>query len=98
MQAKAENAPSFRSSFKPPNSEALYVPKFSAYGELSPQEVFLHETVERYNIVNTFLNTLKNAYSRDFAEYLIIKLLPNVDTSDLSELDSLLRYVSRALS
>jgi hypothetical protein len=66
MQAKPENAPSLRSGFKP-SSEALYVPKFSAYGELSPQEIHLHETVERYNIVNTFLNTLKNSESREFA-------------------------------
>jgi len=97
MQPKSEDAPSFRSGFKP-NSEALYVPKFSVYGDLSPKDLFLHETVERYNIVNDFLNTLKSAETRDFAQHLIIKLLPCVNTNDLSELDSLLHYVSRALS
>ena len=94
MQPKSENAPSLRSGFKP-NSEALYTPTGSTY--TSPKEIALHQSVERFNIVNDFLNSLKSQEERDFARHLLLKMIPDVDIDELSNLDSLLAFVSKAL-
>lgn len=48
-------------------------------------------------MVNAFLNTLSSPESRAYAEYLIIKLLPDVDTNELVQIDSLLAFVERAI-
>ena len=74
MKPKDNKAPSLRSGFKK-DSEALYVPESSNYNELSPEEASVHKTVERYNLVNDFLNNLK-PQEREFAQHLVIKLMP----------------------
>lgn len=97
MRPQEDGALSLRGSIKK-EAEALYVPHGSDLAKLSPKERFLHETVERYNIVNAFLNTFKGkSDARSFAEYLIIKLLPSVDTQNLAELDNLMAYVAKAV-
>ncbi len=53
-------------------------------------------TVERYNMVNDFLNTLLEQESREFAEHLILQILPSLKSDDLCEIDLLLDYVSKA--
>lgn len=95
MKPKEENAPSLRSGFKP-NSEALYIPQNSSYTDLSPEEQSLHWTVERYNIVNDFLNTLKPE-SRDYAQHLILNMLPTTSVDNLGDLDLLMDFVSKGL-
>ena len=59
----------------------------------------MHHTVERYNIVNRFLNDLAQSSSektREFAKHLLIKLLPMAKVEDLADLDKLLAYVQLA--
>ena len=97
MKPKDESAPSLRSGFKGPDSEALYVPVGSNYDAISAEEASVHKTVERYNLVNGFLNTLK-PQEREFAQHLVIKLLPSVSADNLSELDDLLAFVHKATS
>ena len=95
LKPKQTDAPSLRSGFKN-DSEALYVPQRSTYED--PAEAELHRTVERYNTVNAFLNKIDGSEQREFAHYLLLKLLPTIDTTNLVELDSLLEYVSKASS
>lgn len=89
MQPKEENAPSLRSGFRN-DSEALYVPTGSSYGSMSAQELSVHQTVERYNIVNSFLNKLGMSggeKTRDFAQHILLKMLPMVKGDDIADLE-----------
>ena len=92
MKPREEDAPSFRGGFKP-NSEALYVPEEYTSCETRA----LHQTVERYNLVNSFLNSINDPEAREFAEYLLTELIPSCSVHKLSDLDSLLNYINRAL-
>jgi len=68
------------------------------YSNLSPLELSVHQTVEKYNMVRFFLNSIARQEARDFAEYLIVHLLPSIETTDdLAELDQLLRFVNTIL-
>ena len=57
MKPKQENAPSLRSGFRP-DSEALYIPSGSNFQNMSAEEIALHQTIERYNLVNNFINSV----------------------------------------
>ena len=67
MQPKKDDAPSLRGPLNTKNAEALYVPAGGSVADLTPQERWLHETVERYNVVNDFLNKLESPELREFA-------------------------------
>ncbi len=47
-------------------------------------------------MVNNFLNTLLEHESREFAEHLILQILPSLKSDDLCEIDLLLDYVLKA--
>lgn len=57
----------------------------------------MHHTIERYNIVNRFLNTFLDHDAKEFAEHLILQILPTLPTDDLCEIDALLTYVDKAV-
>ena len=57
------------------------MPTGQDFANLSPEEISVHQTVERYNIVNSFLNELgKNSgtEAKEFAKDLLLKMLPLV--------------------
>ena len=92
MKPRKEDEPTLRTGFKP-NAEALYVPQ----DYTSCENRALYQTVERYNMVNSFLNRIQDSRSREFAEHLLSQLLPYCNENKLSELDKLLFIVDRAL-
>ena len=94
-QNKDGDGPSLRSGFRN-DSEALYEPQNSAYGSLSPEEIELHKTVERHNMVNRFMARLEGG-DREMAEFLLRKLLPAEGKLSLTELEGMLSYVERAV-
>ena len=75
------------------DSEALYEPK----GLETPEQRKLQETVERYNLVQEFLNGIEDLQRRNFASDLLLSWLPEIDKSSLSELIGTLKLVSRSL-
>jgi len=55
----------------------------------------VRDTVERYNLIINFLNQIEDTTQREFTEDLILKLLPEVQSEKLSEIDRLLTFVAR---
>ena len=96
IKPKDGAAPSLRSSFKN-DAEALYVPQGSTFSDMSGEEVRLHQTVERYNIINDYLNTVPQE-KRDFAQHLFMRLMPSLQVDELKDLDLLIDYISKALA
>ena len=92
LKSMDENSSSLRASFKQ-DSEALYEPQSIE----TPEKRYLQETVERYNLVNDFLNTIKDKSQREFASHLILQILPAVDRSDFNEIIKMLEFVSKAV-
>lgn len=94
MKPRSDDAPSLRGGYKPKN-EALYVPE-EFMTRCEDRE--LHQTVERYNLVNTYLKSIADAQLREFAAHLLSHLLPqNTNQLKLSELDRILEYVERGV-
>ena len=57
------------------------MPTGQDFANLSPEEISVHQTVERYNIVNSFLNELgktSGTEAKEFAKDLLLKMLPLV--------------------
>lgn len=65
---------------------------------MSPEEIAVHQTVERYNMVNRFLNKITSPSDKEFAQHLLRQMVPQVQSSDLADLENLLEYVSKALT
>ena len=75
------------------DSEALYEP----IGVETPEQRKLQETVERYNLVQEFLNGIEDLQQRNFASDLLLSWLPEIDEASLSELIGTLKLVQRSL-
>ena len=65
-QQDKKDAPSLRSGFRN-DSEALYEPQGANFAQMSPEELAVHQTVERYNMVNRFLNQITSPSDKEFA-------------------------------
>jgi len=54
--------------------------------------------VERYNLINKFLSQFDNEDEKEFASFLIVKMIESIKSDELTEYDRLLQFVKSGVS
>ena len=57
----------------------------------------VQDTVERYNLIKSFLDTFGKESDKQFALFLIIEIIKSLKSDSLVEYDRILSFVKRAV-
>ena len=57
----------------------------------------MQDTVERYNLIKSFLDTFDKESDKQFVSFLIIEMIKSLKSDSLVEYDQILSFVRRAV-